>query len=188
VVTRQVGVTDAEDERFFATAKEIMSAEEVQRRAQVRMRKTPAEFAENLKGLVVARLGKADIIAVSVISPSKDFARDCVNALMDEYLRFRQDKAAQAIEPELRAMTVEMNRLARELKVKDAELAAYTNDHSSAADPGAAKLRDEQAKIHDQHDVILGQMLKLEAANPFADKHQVTMLEYSSVEAKSVGW
>ena len=53
-------------------------------RVQARLHKTTEEIRDNLLDLEVVRLPGTDIVRVSADSRSADFAKDFINALIDE--------------------------------------------------------------------------------------------------------
>lgn len=111
-----VDIVEEKESTFYQTAIQVMQSQTMLKRVQQRMKKTPEEIRENLSNLVVGRLGGAEIMTVTVDSPSRDFARDFANALCDEFLRFRDEDQAKLQEAQLLTLTKEINRLSQELK------------------------------------------------------------------------
>ena len=114
------------DLTFYTTAIEVMRSQTMLRRVQTRMHKIPAEMRENLTDMKIARLAGADIVLITVDSPSRDFARDFANALCDEFLKFREEERAKRQESALLGLTREINRLSQELKSANERIVAYT--------------------------------------------------------------
>jgi len=110
---------------FYSTAFEVMRSQTMLRRVQQRMHKIPAEMQENLVDLRISRVSGADMMLVTVDSPSRDFARDFANALCDEFLKFRDEERAKRQEFALLGLTREINRLSQELKAANGRNVAY---------------------------------------------------------------
>ena len=113
------------DLSFYSTAIEVMRSQTMLRRVQQRMHKIPAEMQENLTDMKIARVAGADMMLVTVDSPSRDFARDFANALCDEFLKFRDEERAKRQEFALLGLTREINRLSQELKAANDRIVAY---------------------------------------------------------------
>ena len=114
------------DATFYTTAIEVMRSQTMLRRVQTRMHKIPSEMRENLTDMKILRLSGADIVLITVDSPSVDFARDFANALCDEFLKFREEERAKRQESALLGLTREINRLSQELKSANERIVAYT--------------------------------------------------------------
>ena len=117
------------DFSFYTTAIEVMRSQTMLRRVQTRMHKIPSEMRENLSDMKIARLAGADIVLITVDSPSRDFARDFANALCDEFLKFREEERAKRQESALLGLTREINRLSQELKSANERIVAYTRQN-----------------------------------------------------------
>ena len=115
---------------FYSTAFEVMRSQTMLRRVQQRMHKIPAEMQENLVDLKIARVSGADMMLVTVDSPSRDFARDFANALCDEFLKFRDEERAKRQEFALLGLTREINRLSQELKAANDRIVAYIKQNN----------------------------------------------------------
>ena len=113
------------DMTFYSTAIQVMLSQTMLRRVQQRMHKIPAEMQENLVDLKINRVSGADMMLVTVDSPSRDFARDFANALCDEFLKFRDEERAKRQEFALLGLTREINRLSQELKAANDRIVAY---------------------------------------------------------------
>lgn len=120
----------SEGRTFFGTAASVMRSQVMLRRVQQRMKKTPAEFRENLSQLSITPVRASDIILVAVNSPSRDFAREFANVLCDEYLRFREEQQASSSESALLALTREINRLSVEAKTAHQRVIDYAREHN----------------------------------------------------------
>jgi len=118
------------DQTFYTTAIEVMRSQTMLRRVQTRMHKIPAEMRENLSDMKITRLSGADIVLITVDSPSRDFARDFANALCDEFLKFREEERAKRQESALLGLTREINRLSQELKSANERIVAYTRQNN----------------------------------------------------------
>ena len=119
----------SEDARtFYATQIDIMLSQTMLRRVQQRMRKTPEEIRENLSNLAVAPVRGADIILITVDSPSRDFAKDFANAMSEEYLRFREEERARTSESAVLMLTREINRLSQEVKAAQDRYVSYAKE------------------------------------------------------------
>jgi len=128
VQTAEVKQEDART--FYGTQVDIMRSQTMLKRVQQRLKKTPDEIAELLNGLTVAPVRGSDIIAISVDSTSKDFAKDFGNALADEYLRHRDELRAAGAEAALLTMTREINRLSQELKSSQERMLAFAKERN----------------------------------------------------------
>ena len=115
---------------FYSTAFEVMRSQTMLRRVQQRMHKIPAEMQENLVDLRISRVSGADMMLVTVDSPSRDFARDFANALCDEFLKFRDEERAKRQEFALLGLTREINRLSQELKAANDRIVAYVKQNN----------------------------------------------------------
>ena len=115
---------------FYSTAFEVMRSQTMLRRVQQRMHKIPAEMQENLVDLKITRVAGADMMLVTVDSPSRDFARDFANALCDEFLKFRDEERAKRQEFALLGLTREINRLSQELKAANDRIVAYVKQNN----------------------------------------------------------
>ena len=113
------------DGSFYSTSIEVMRSQTMLRRVQQRMHKIPAEMQENLTDMKIGRVAGADMMLVTVDSPSRDFARDFANALCDEFLKFRDEERAKRQEFALLGLTREINRLSQELKAANDRIVAY---------------------------------------------------------------
>ena len=132
------------DQTFYTTAIEVMRSQTMLRRVQTRMHKIPAEMRENLKDMKITRLAGADIVLITVDSPSRDFARDFANALCDEFLKFREEERAKRQESALLGLTREINRLSQELKSANERIVAYTRQNGIPLleqDPGLGQAK-----------------------------------------------
>ena len=132
------------DQTFYTTAIEVMRSQTMLRRVQTRMHKIPSEMRENLTDMKIARLAGADIILITVNSPSRDFARDFANALCDEFLKFREEERAKRQESALLGLTREINRLSQELKAANERIVAYTRQNGIPLleqDPGLGQAK-----------------------------------------------
>ena len=118
------------DSAFYSTAIQVMLSQTMLRRVQQRMHKIPAEMQENLSDMKIARVSGADMMMVTVDSPSRDFARDFANALCDEFLKFRDEERAKRQEFALLGLTREINRLSQELKAANDRIVAYVKLNS----------------------------------------------------------
>jgi uncharacterized protein involved in exopolysaccharide biosynthesis len=115
---------------FYSTQMEIMLSQTMLRRVQVRMKKTAEEIRENLSGYKVTAIRNADIIQITVLSPSRDFARDFANALADEYLNFRAEDRARASESALLMLTRTTSQLSQEVKAAQDRYINYAKEHN----------------------------------------------------------
>lgn len=177
-----------DSDTFFETQMEIMRSQTMLRRVQQRMRKTPDEIRENLTHLKIARVTNADIILISVDSPSADFARDFANALMEEYLRFRDEQRAQAAENVLLVLSREINRLSQELKRANDRLLAYANEHDVAPTNDVWELqmmREDRDRVRQLYNTLAAQQIKIDVGQSFSTRH-VDILEPAIVESKPV--
>ena len=113
------------EQTFYSTAIQVMLSQTMLRRVQQRMHKIPSEMHENLANLTITRVSGADLMLVTVDSPSKDFARDFSNALCDEFLKFREEDRAKRQESALLGLTREIKRLSQELKDANDRLKSY---------------------------------------------------------------
>ncbi len=124
-------IVSESDQTFYSTAIEVMRSQTMLRRIQQRMHKIPAEMRENLADLKIIRATTgADLILVTVDSPSKDFSRDFANALCDEYLKFREEERAKRQESALLGLTREIKRLSQELKDANERIVAYIKQNN----------------------------------------------------------
>lgn len=181
-------LTRDDDSRFLATQTDILMSQTMLRRAQMRMKKTPDEIRAELTDLQVAPIRNSDIIVVTVDSPSPDFARDFANALAEEYLRFRDEQRAQTAESALLQLTRECNRLGQELKVANANITAYVQEHKLSPDaetPELQNLRDDRERVRSLYNALLGQLMKIDATQSF-NARNVSILEPAIVEPKPV--
>lgn len=131
-----------EDRSFYSTELDIMRSHTMLRRVQQRMRKTNEEMNELLKALRVDRLGGADLIQVSVDSPSTDFAKEFVNTLCEEYLRYRDEQRAQSSEAAVLSLTREINRLGQELRAANERVLEFAKEKNlNSLDSGQSLIR-----------------------------------------------
>lgn len=131
-----------EDRSFYSTELDIMRSHTMLRRVQQRMRKTNEEMTELLKALRVDRLGGADLIQVSVDSPSTEFAKEFVNTLCEEYLRYRDEQRAQSSEAALLSLTREINRLGQELRAANERVLEFAKEKNlNSLDSGQSLIR-----------------------------------------------
>lgn len=119
-----------EEGNFYTTQVDIMLSQTMLRRVQQRMRKTAEEIRENLANLTVAPVRGSAIMVITVDSPSEEFAKDFANALIEEYLRFRDEQRAQSSESALLMLTREVNRLGQELKAANERMLAFSKEHN----------------------------------------------------------
>lgn len=152
---------------FYSTVIELMQSQTMLKRVQTRMRKTPDEIREGLTSLSVLQVKRADIILVTVDSPSKVFAHDFANALCDEFIRFREEQRAKHQESALLTLTREIHRLDQDLKAANERILAFARLHNVAAlesDPQLGQgeyLRSLQALNQAASDLANAQTRKL---------------------------
>ncbi len=120
----------AEGSGFYATQIDIMLSQTMLRRIQQRMKRTADEIRENLVDLKVAPIRGSDIILVTVLSPSRDFAREFADALAQEYLRFRDEDRARSSESALLMLERETSRLSQEVKAAQDLYVSYAKEHN----------------------------------------------------------
>ncbi len=173
---------------FFATTASIMRSQVILRRVQQRMKKTPAEIRENLSGLEIAPVRGADIIVVSVDSPSREFAREFANALCEEYLRFQDEQLASVAESALVALTREITRLSQELKATDEKILAFAKEHDVSIDadvPELQALREEKERFRRLHEILVNKLLQIDMTASF-NVRNVSILEPAIVDDEPV--
>ena len=129
------------DMTFYSTAIQVMLSQTMLRRVQQRMHKIPAEMQENLVDLKINRVSGADMMLVTVDSPSRDFARDFANALCDEFLKFRDEERAKRQEFALLGLTREINRLSQELKAANDRIVASVRSVTELKYPDDCRAR-----------------------------------------------
>ena len=173
------GSTREDDNRFIATQADILRSVTILRRTQQRMKKTVEEVRDNLTGLNVAPVRGADIIIVSVESPSPDFAKEFANELTEEYLRFRDEQRVQTAEAGMLQLTHEVKRLGEELKAANERLLTYAKEHNLSPDaetPELQNMRDDRERDRSLYNALLGQLMKIDATQSFSARN-VSILE-----------
>ena len=182
-----VDIVGENDTTFYNTAIEIMRSQTMLRRVQQRMHKSPAEMRENLANLKIVRILGADLILITVDSPSRDFVRDFTNALCDEYLKFREEERAKRQESALLGLTREIKRLSQELKDANERIVVFEKEHgvSTNADvPELRLMREDSERIRQLYNTLLGQLLKIDVLD--RTSRNVSVLEYAIVEDQPV--
>ena len=177
----------ANENAFYETAIAVMQSAMMMQRVQGRLHKIPAEMRDNLAALKVTRLGGADLIVITVDSPSQAFARDCANALCDEYLKFRNEERAKSQESALLGLTREINRLSQELKAANARIVAFEREHGTATNadvPELRLLREDAERVRTLYNALLAQLLKVDVLD--RSSRNVSVLEYAIVEPHPV--
>ncbi len=175
-------------DRFIATQIEIMMGSAILRRVQDRLRKTPDEIRDNLANLKVAPVHGADIMVITVDSPSADFARDFASTFVQEYLKFRDELRAQTSGDALLKLAREINRLDGELKSADDRLVAFAKEHNVSPEVALEQMhgfREDRDRLQSLRDALLGQLVKIDASQSF-NSHYVSVLEPATLERDPV--
>ena len=108
-------VVHEDEQRFVSTQIEVMLGPTIMRRIQQRMKKTTEQIQDNIKIFKVEKAGATDILLITVESPAPEFAREFINVLVDEYLKFREKQRVASAESAVQMLTREIDRLGVEL-------------------------------------------------------------------------
>ncbi|NQU10618.1 hypothetical protein HQ590_07510 [bacterium] len=177
------------DDGFFETQIALLTNRTIQVRTRQRLKRTPVEVSQLLSHLGAARLGRTDIIVVSAESTSRDFAREFINTLADEYRRLRDEQGAQTTEAALLTLTREINRFSQELKSCDERIRAYVKEHGEAPESPLElqEMRADFERLRKYKDALLDKLLQIDTASSLGNR-RVTILEPALVEPKPCGW
>ena len=125
-------VVHEDEQRFVSTQIEVMLGPTIMRRIQQRMKKTTEQIQDNIKIFKVEKAGATDILLITVESPAPEFAREFINVLVDEYLKFREKQRVASAESAVQMLTREIDRLGVELKSANLKLFNFTKEHNVA--------------------------------------------------------
>jgi len=180
--------TPEKENAFYSTAIEVMRSGEFQRRVQAQMHKTETEVHANLTQLKISRIPGADLILVTVDSPSRDFASDFADAVIDEYVKFfseqRDQQSAQVLEP----LAHDVQRLSKELNEIKEKIRGFEKDHASpaAAEPPEVKtLSESRNRVQTLYNVALVKLYEADQTRRW-DSRNVSVLEHAVVEPRPV--
>jgi len=189
LITHPSATTPADDEdQFVATQKDILSSQLLLHRTEQHMNKTAEEVRDNLADLKVTPIRGSDIIVVSVDSPSPDFAKDLGNALVAEYLKFRDEQRAKISQDDLSPLTHEVQRLEGELEAANEKLDAFQKEHgisTNAQSPEFQALFENREEMQKLYDALLVQSVKANATQ-FSHDRNVSLLEPAILEPNRV--
>ena len=180
--------TPEKENAFYSTAIEVLRSGEFRRRVQERLHKTEAELQTNLTQLKISRIPGADLIVVTVASPSRDFASDFANALIDEYVKFfneqRDQQSAQVLEPLAR----DVQRLGKELNEIKEKIRGFEPDHGdpAAADrPEVKTLSESRNRVQALYNVALVNLYAADQTRHW-DSRNVSILERARAELQPI--
>ncbi|MEM9281794.1 MAG: hypothetical protein AAGA96_08210, partial [Verrucomicrobiota bacterium] len=117
---REVGGVD-----FYGTQMELIKSGEVRKRVFDRLLALNPDLEPSPVRLQVQRTPDSSIINLSCTGDDPDFVQAYLNAVLDEFMNFRREMKGQATDTTLNAITEELLRLERELKVVEQELADF---------------------------------------------------------------
>jgi len=185
LVTRAgMSVTSAEELReadttFYETQTAILQSQTLLHRTGKRLKMDSAEVRQSLTGVDVVRLGKSDVIIITVTGSSERFVSEFATSLVDEYLKWRDEQRAEAAETALLQLTREITRLSQELKATNERLRAYAKEKGLKLDaetPELQDLRDDRDRVRALYNALLGQLMKIDVTQEFRARH-ITVLE-----------
>jgi uncharacterized protein involved in exopolysaccharide biosynthesis len=189
LITHPDATTTANDEdQFVATQKDILSSQLLLHRTEQRMNKTAEEVRDNLADLKVTPIRGSNIIVVSVDSPSPDFAKDFGNALVAEYLKFRDEQRVKISQDDLSPLTHEVQRLKGELEAANEKLDAFQREHgisTNAQSPEFQALFENREEMQKLYDALLAQSVKANATQ-FSRDRNVSLLDPAILEPNRV--
>jgi uncharacterized protein involved in exopolysaccharide biosynthesis len=182
------GSADEDIDRFVATQRDVLLGLNVLRRTEQRMNRTAEEVRNKLADVKVTPVRGADIIVVSVDSPSPDFAKEFANTLVSEYLKFRDEQRAQTSENALSPLVHETERLREELKIANEKLTAFEKAHGVSTNSELSELEllaENREQVRSLYNASLAQ-LTIAQAERTAHGPGVTILEPAIVEPHRV--
>jgi polysaccharide biosynthesis transport protein len=129
-----LGVRDQGGAEFYGTQIEIMRSDQVRRAAKERVKLLRPDLREEEVSVSVTKSSGASMFNLRAEGSGIDFEREYVkvylNALIDEYLAFRQDVRKRQVDEALNAITQELMGLERKLDQVEAERDQFLRENS----------------------------------------------------------
>ena len=125
--------------QFHATQIEVLKGREIMYRARERVRGLHPELKEAAAEVDASVMNKTHIVRVEVKAPDQIYAKVYLDAVLDEYMAFRQEMLEKSVGTAANKIIEEV--LTREKKVKEKEtaLADFMRSHPDNYDAGANK-------------------------------------------------
>lgn len=114
-----------EGAQFFGTQIRLMMSPEVAARARARVRALQPDLAESAATLDVIQIPKTSIFSLSVRGPEPLYAQAWLNAIMEEFIRFKDEMRQDTSDKTLASITEQLLRLEKELEQHESALFAF---------------------------------------------------------------
>jgi len=114
-----------EGAQFYGTQIRLMMSPEVGARARARVRAMQPDLAESGAGLDVQQIPKTSIFSLSARGPEPAYAQAWLNAVMDEFIRFKDEMRQDTSDKTLASITEQLLRLEKELEQHETDLFAF---------------------------------------------------------------
>jgi capsular exopolysaccharide synthesis family protein len=111
--------------QFFGTQIRLMMSPEVGARARARVRAMQPDLAESGASLDVVQIPKTSIFSLSARGPEPLYAQAWLNAIMDEFIRFKDEMRQDTSDKTLASITEQLLRLEKELEQHESDLFAF---------------------------------------------------------------
>jgi capsular exopolysaccharide synthesis family protein len=114
-----------EGAQFFGTQIRLMMAPEVGARARERVRAISPDLPESMAQLDVQQIPKTSIFALGARGPEPRYAQAWLNAVMDEFIRYKDEMRQDTSDKTLASITEQLLRLEKELEQNENEFFAF---------------------------------------------------------------
>jgi capsular exopolysaccharide synthesis family protein len=116
--------------QFFGTQQMLMQGLEVRRRAHERVRVLRPELTRTEPGFSALVIPKANIFQLQAEGPDPEYTQAFLNALMDEYVKYRREQRSNAQDQTATAITEQLLQLDRDLKQSEEDLTEWQKGNS----------------------------------------------------------
>lgn len=162
-ITLQEGATYSEElGNFFGTQMELMQSGEVRTRALARVQALRPDLEPVKVKLAVGQQPKTSIFLLSAVAPDAVFAREYLNACMDEYIAAKREMRSEKSDSTLTALTSELASVEKDLREAREELLkfqaqnnlGYLKEEGNSAGLYLANLNRQYAELKTEYQLL----------------------------------
>jgi len=147
---------------FFGTQIELMQSGEVRRRAEERVQSVQPELQPVPVRLEVGQLKGAAIFVLKATASDAAYTRAFLDAVMEEYIVSKKEMRSEKSETTVTAITEELVRLEKELRLGEEELLAFQKENNvgflqeegNSAAAYLVTLNRQLANFRTEHDLL----------------------------------
>jgi len=162
-ITLQEGATYSEElGNFFGTQMELMQSGEVRTRALARVQALRPDLEPVKVKLSVGQQPKTSIFLLTAVAPDPVFAREYLNACMDEYIAAKREMRSEKSDSTLTALTSELASVEKDLRQAREELLnfqaqnnlGYLKEEGNSAGLYLANLNRQYAELKTEYQLL----------------------------------